>query len=99
MTPSRRLAVSSAAVLTLTAFAPAPAVDLVPALTCDELTATSWSGFVLDEVTEVAAGASDPAHCRVRGTIDEEIHFELLLPLAEDWNGRFLMGGGGGFVG
>ena len=99
MTPSRRLAVSSAAVLTLAAFTPAPAADLVPALTCDQLAAMSWSGFVLDEVSEIEAGANDPAHCRVRGTIDEEIHFELLLPLAGDWNGRFLMGGGGGFVG
>ena len=99
MTPSRRLTASFAAVLTLAAFTPAPAADLVPALTCDQLTAMSWSGLVLDEVSEVAAAANDPAHCRVLGTIDEEIHFELLLPLAEDWNGRFLMGGGGGYVG
>ena len=38
-----------------------------------------------------------PAHCRVTGVIETEINFELLLP--DDWNGRFLMGGGGGFVG
>ena len=31
------------------------------------------------------------------GRIGKEIHFELLLP--EEWNGRFAMGGGGGFVG
>ncbi|WP_420633042.1 tannase/feruloyl esterase family alpha/beta hydrolase [Candidatus Palauibacter sp.] len=99
MTPSRRLTASFAAVLTLAAFTPAPAADLVPALTCDQLTAMSWSGLVLDEVSEVAPAANDPAHCRVLGTIDDEIHFELLLPLAEDWNGRFLMGGGGGYVG
>jgi len=35
--------------------------------------------------------------CRVMGTISTEINFELLLP--QQWNGRFLMGGGGGFVG
>jgi hypothetical protein len=35
--------------------------------------------------------------CRVMGTISKEINFELLLP--EQWNGRFLMSGGGGFVG
>ena len=35
--------------------------------------------------------------CRVLGRISKEINFELLLP-AES-NGRFLMSGGGGFVG
>ena len=36
-------------------------------------------------------------HCRVEGVIGTEIRFEVLLP--DDWNGKFLMGGGGGFVG
>ena len=36
-------------------------------------------------------------HCRVEGVIGTEIGFEVLLP--DDWNGKFLMGGGGGFVG
>ena len=35
--------------------------------------------------------------CRVYGRISAEINFELLVP--EQWNGRFLMSGGGGFVG
>lgn len=35
--------------------------------------------------------------CRVKGRISSEINFELLLP--QEWNGRFLMSGGGGFVG
>lgn len=33
----------------------------------------------------------------VKGAIGGNIRFELLLP--ETWNGRFVMGGGGGFVG
>tara|TARA_B100001540_G_scaffold144112_2_gene127884 strand:+ start:171 stop:1793 length:1623 start_codon:yes stop_codon:yes gene_type:complete len=37
------------------------------------------------------------AHCKVAGVIEDEINFELLLP--EDWNGKYVMGGGGGFVG
>lgn len=37
------------------------------------------------------------AHVEVRGRIGGKIGFELLLP--DDWNGRFAMGGGGGFVG
>ena len=35
--------------------------------------------------------------CRVMGRISAEINFELFLP--QQWNGRFLMSGGGGFVG
>jgi Tannase and feruloyl esterase len=35
--------------------------------------------------------------CKVLGKISKEINFELLLP--DQWNKRFLMSGGGGFVG
>src|SRR6185295_8443874 len=35
-------------------------------------------------------------HCRVNGVIGTEIRFSLLLP--DDWNRKFVMGGGGGFV-
>lgn len=35
--------------------------------------------------------------CAITGRIDGTIGFELLLPA--DWNGKLLMGGGGGFVG
>jgi feruloyl esterase len=44
-----------------------------------------------------------PAHCRVtltlRPSADSDIKAEVWLPLAADWNGKFLMEGGGGFVG
>jgi feruloyl esterase len=36
-------------------------------------------------------------HCKVAGVIGTETNFELLLP--DTWNGKFVMGGGGGFVG
>ena len=36
-------------------------------------------------------------HCKVVGVIEKEINFELLLP--NQWNGRFMMGGGGAYVG
>jgi pimeloyl-ACP methyl ester carboxylesterase len=36
-------------------------------------------------------------YCRVEATVDEETHIVALLP--DDWNRRFLMGGGGGYVG
>jgi feruloyl esterase len=40
---------------------------------------------------------TDAAHMEVQGVIGGTIRFELLLPV--EWNGRFVMGGGGGFVG
>jgi tannase/feruloyl esterase len=36
-------------------------------------------------------------NCKVAGVIDGAIKFELLMPDA--WNGKLIMGGGGGFVG
>lgn len=36
-------------------------------------------------------------HCRVTGVIGKEIRFTALLP--DRWNQKFMMGGGGGFVG
>ncbi|MEP4148179.1 MAG: tannase/feruloyl esterase family alpha/beta hydrolase [Halioglobus sp.] len=40
---------------------------------------------------------SPAPHCRVVGVIGSEIGFELRLP--DKWNGKFIMGGGGGFAG
>jgi feruloyl esterase len=36
-------------------------------------------------------------YCRVEAIVDEETHIVALLP--DDWNGRFMMGGAGGFAG
>src|SRR6266508_6406617 len=44
-----------------------------------------------------------PAHCEVRGVArpssDSEIQFELWLPPAEVWNGKYLQHGNGGWAG
>jgi Tannase and feruloyl esterase len=45
----------------------------------------------------VTSGAIRAAHCRVTAVIGTEIRFSLLLP--DTWNGKFMMGGGGAFVG
>ena len=37
------------------------------------------------------------SHCKVVGVIGSEVGFELRLP--DDWNGKFIMGGSGGFAG
>ncbi|MEO7962600.1 MAG: tannase/feruloyl esterase family alpha/beta hydrolase, partial [Gemmatimonadaceae bacterium] len=36
-------------------------------------------------------------YCRIAATVDAETHIVARLP--DDWNGQFLMGGGGGYVG
>jgi feruloyl esterase len=48
-------------------------------------------------IISVVEEATPVPHCKVAGVIGTETNFELLLP--DDWNGKFVMGGGGGFVG
>jgi feruloyl esterase len=48
-------------------------------------------------ITSVTQVSVPVPHCKVAGVIGTETSFELLLP--EEWNGKFVMGGGGGFVG
>lgn len=54
----------------------------------------------LPDVTEAV---QTPTHCRVSVTLrpsaDSEIKSEVWLPATGSWNGKFLMEGGGGFVG
>src|SRR5579864_9073258 len=69
-------------------------------LQCAQLLSLQWPDVNISGATAVpaaGAGAVRVAHCRVDGVIGTEIHFSLLLP--EDWNGKFFMVGGGGFVG
>ena len=66
---------------------------------CADLSGLELMDVRIGAAEAVAAADGVPAHCRVTGVIETEINFELLLPEAGDWNGRFLMGGGGGFVG
>ncbi|MDE0830608.1 MAG: tannase/feruloyl esterase family alpha/beta hydrolase [Vicinamibacterales bacterium] len=63
---------------------------------CTELAAMTLIDFDIVSASTVS-DVDGPPHCRVQGLIDEEINFELLLP--DEWNGRFMMGGGGGYVG
>ena len=66
---------------------------------CAVLVSLELIDMRIDDAASVEATDDVPAHCRVAGVIETEIRFELLLPEPDDWNGRFLMGGGGGFVG
>ena len=48
-------------------------------------------------ITSVTPKITPVSHCNVTGVIGAETGFELLLP--GNWNGKFVMGGGAGFVG
>lgn len=70
-------------------------------LSVEELRHLRLPDVVLESVTPVSPDRQkNPlalACVQVKGVIGGHIRFELLLP--EAWNGRFVMGGGGGFVG
>ncbi|MXZ72250.1 MAG: tannase/feruloyl esterase family alpha/beta hydrolase [Acidobacteria bacterium] len=70
-----------------------------PVNACGDLAALDLIDMRIDAAESVEATDGVPAHCRVSGVIETEIKFELLLPEPGAWTGRFLMGGGGGFVG
>ena len=48
-------------------------------------------------ISYVVQETQPASHCKIVGVIGSEINFELLLP--DEWNSKFVMGGGGGFVG
>jgi Tannase and feruloyl esterase len=65
---------------------------------CTDLLTKSFGAEVkLESATVVAATATTPEHCDVRGTIWPEAKFALKLP--KEWNQRFIMVGNGGHAG
>src|SRR5213080_1054303 len=66
-------------------------------ISVEELRQVRLPDVLLESVTAVNAGVQKKSGVQVKGVIGEHIRFELLLP--DEWNGRFVMGGGGGFVG
>lgn len=69
-----------------------------PCMTCQELLQLRLPEVRIDSVADVQPSrANTGAYCQVLGVVGKEIRFELLLPAS--WNKRFVMGGGGGFVG
>ena len=71
-----------------------------PHMPCDQVASLKLPDVKIAGATAVPSATSGPvraAHCRVTGAIGAEIRFSLLLP--DDWNHKFVMGGGGGYVG
>jgi hypothetical protein len=70
-------------------------------ITLEDLRRLRLPDVVLESATQANPDAHENprgvAYVEVKGVIGGTIRFELLLPDA--WNGRFVMGGGGGFVG
>ncbi len=71
--------------------------SLQPALQCSALAKLQLPAVVRLTATAVVAEGAVPAHCRVDGTIEPEITFQVNLP--QSWNGRFYMIGNGGHAG
>jgi hypothetical protein len=87
----------------------APRVAVVEPAACGALSSAQEPNVAIREAVSLAISERetqppavgvqrlDVPHCKVSGTIDGAIEFELLLP--NEWNGKLVMGGGGGFVG
>ena len=65
---------------------------------CKDLLALKLAWMRPLSAAEVPADPDAGAYCKFIGVVDQEITFEVDLPLS-GWNGKFLMGGGGGFIG
>src|SRR6266571_1563159 len=99
---------SSFAVVLLAAFAQQPACEGLKSLSFSNTTITA-AEFVPEGQPQPTRGgrggqaaAPVPAHCRVAATLapssDSHIEMELWMP-AENWNGKFLAVGNGGWAG
>lgn len=71
--------------------------DIVPAISCDALAGLDLPDVIALSSSSIPADGDVPAHCRVDGTIDPAITFQVNLPA--EWNGRYYMVGNGGPAG
>jgi feruloyl esterase len=64
-----------------------------------QIACESLKGYTAPDVkiTAAAPGTAPAPHCKVDGVIGKEINFTIWLPDA--WNGKFVMGGQGGYAG
>ena len=83
------LAGAAAALAAIGAFAQAAETDACASL--ETLALPDFSISVVELIEEPVP------HCKLTGVLGREIGFSVWLPT--DWNGKFVMGGGGGFVG
>lgn len=77
--------------------APAQAPGQAGDRNCRGLLRLTAGELSINTARRVPAGEERGARCRVTGQILPDVGFVVLLP--DDWNGRFLMQGNGGFAG
>src|SRR3954468_17399294 len=100
MTPMKTSLCCALSVAALLALANAPTLVASDHAECSHLTMLKLPDVKVTDATAVPAattGAIRVGHCRVNGVIGGDTKFTLLLP--DDWNQKFMMGGGGGYVG
>jgi hypothetical protein len=68
-----------------------------PVMTLENLLKIRLPDVKINSAEKITDDKDGTVYCRVLGTIGRETNFELLMP--DRWNSRFVMGGGGGFVG
>ena len=68
-----------------------------PAVDCRALLELTDHSYSVLSVTHIEPAGGSAARCRVLGMLPPEILFEVALP--DDWNGRILMSGNGGYAG
>ena len=88
------LSVLSGFLVAIAACAPSPA--MTP--DCSSIAQLSLQDTVITSAAVVEAAAPLPEYCKVLGTVEETINFEVAMPTA-DWNGKFFFAGGGGYNG
>jgi hypothetical protein len=71
--------------------------ELAPATSCADLANLDLEGVIAISSRTIPADGDVPVHCRVDGTIEPEIVFQVNLPVS--WNGRYYMVGNGGPAG
>ena len=70
---------------------------VAPRLPCEDLMRVSSGQLTIVSAELVVAAGDVPEFCRVIGTIQPEVKFEVALPTA--WNRRLYMRGNGGYAG
>ena len=68
-----------------------------PAPACADLVSLDLPDVAITSAADTDSEGAPLGYCQVDGVIETGIGFEVKLPA--DWNGKFYMGGGGGFVG
>lgn len=72
---------------------------VLAAMACEDLAGLSLPNTTITLAESVPAGSGLPAYCKVAGYVDTEINFEVWMPVAGSWNGKFNGVGNGGLAG